>query len=90
MASLRDIVDVGGLPSPQVPIKPFWHRTRSKWSSPGTRRQPNIDVLELPDTTVPDKFTGHPEAAVTPLLAAGLENSLGVAHLFYEALSFID
>ena len=53
-------------------------------------RQPDVDVLELSDASVADQLAREPEVFVAPLLAAGLENALRVAHGLHEALALVN
>src|SRR5262249_42303235 len=90
VAALRDVLVAGRLPLPEVPVQLLRHRRLGERSAVQPRGQDRLDPGELADPAVADQLAGLPEARVAALLAAGLEDALGVAPRRDEALALVD
>ena len=80
MAALFDVIDLGRLAEPEIPVQPRRHLRRGKRAGAQSSRQPDRDLLELPDAPVAHQFAGQAKFFAAALLRAGLEDDPALAN----------
>ncbi len=90
MRPFLEVLDLRRLSQPVVPVEAVGHRHRLEGAFAQARGQIHRDLRQLPDATVAHQLARQPEQLVAPLLRAGLQDDVLLAHRLHQPLSFVD